>query len=65
MSDHTRVFEAYASDAVLLTEHIEYTARQTGFRPELVEKDYQCSVVLHALGGPPAASSWSSRAGRA
>jgi predicted nucleotidyltransferase component of viral defense system len=51
MSNLTDLFHTYASEPTLLAEHVEYTARQTGFRPELVEKDYQCTVVLHALFG--------------
>jgi predicted nucleotidyltransferase component of viral defense system len=49
MSDLVRLWQRFADDPVLLAEHVQYTARQTGFRPELVEKDYHCSVVLHAL----------------
>jgi predicted nucleotidyltransferase component of viral defense system len=33
----------------LFAEFVDYTTRQTGFRPELVEKDYFCSLVLSAL----------------
>ena len=36
----------HADDAGLPIQAIELTARQTGFNPRLVEKDYFCSVVL-------------------
>lgn len=42
-------------DPDLVREAIVFTARQTGFLPRLVEKDYFCSVVLEYLsagGGP-------------
>ena len=39
----------HADDAGLLLQAIEFTARQTGFHPRLVEKDYFCSVVLEYL----------------
>jgi len=39
----------HADDADLLVQAIELTARQTGFNPRLVEKDYFCSVVLEYL----------------
>lgn len=39
----------HADDADLLVQAIEFTARQTGFNPRLVEKDYFCSVVLEYL----------------
>ena len=39
----------HADDADLLVQAIELTARQTGFNPRLVEKDYFCSVVLEHL----------------
>ena len=49
MSSHAQIWTSFANDPQLFKECLDYTARQTGFRPELVEKDYQCSVVLHAL----------------
>jgi len=39
----------HADDPSLLVQAIELTARQTGFQPRLVEKDYFCSVVLEYL----------------
>ena len=39
----------HADDPDLLVQAIEFTARQTGFNPRLVEKDYFCSVVLEYL----------------
>ena len=39
----------HADDADLQVQAIELTARQTGFNPRLVEKDYFCSVVLEYL----------------
>lgn len=39
----------HADDPDLLAEAIAFTARQTGFNPRLVEKDYFCSVVLEHL----------------
>ena len=38
-------------DPDLLYQAIEFTARETGFNPRLVEKDYFCSVVLEHLAG--------------
>ena len=37
------------ADPDLLVQAIEFTARETGFNPRLVEKDYFCSVVLEHL----------------
>ncbi len=39
----------HADDADLLIQAIELTARQAGFNPRLIEKDYFCSVVLEYL----------------
>jgi predicted nucleotidyltransferase component of viral defense system len=39
----------HATDPDFLFEAIGYTARQTGFDPRLIEKDYFCSVVLEYL----------------
>jgi predicted nucleotidyltransferase component of viral defense system len=36
-------------DTVLFREAIRYTAASTGFGARLIEKDYYCSVILHAL----------------
>jgi len=30
---------------------VQYTTADTGFQPQLIEKDYFCSLVLHALAG--------------
>lgn len=39
----------HIDDQALLREAIFFTARETGFNPRLVEKDYFCSVVLEYL----------------
>ncbi len=39
----------HIDDQELLREAISFTARETGFNPRLVEKDYFCSVVLEYL----------------
>jgi len=39
----------HVDDPDLLVQAIGLTARQTGFQPRLVEKDYFCSVVLEYL----------------
>jgi predicted nucleotidyltransferase component of viral defense system len=39
----------HADDGDLLLQAIELTARETGFNPRLIEKDYFCSVVLEYL----------------
>jgi hypothetical protein len=44
----------HADDPDLLVQAIGFTARQTGFNPRLVEKDYFCSVVLEHLVGSAA-----------
>jgi predicted nucleotidyltransferase component of viral defense system len=44
----------HADDPDLLVQAIEFTARQTGFNPRLVEKDYFCSVVLEYLAASDA-----------
>ncbi|MDT8323082.1 MAG: nucleotidyl transferase AbiEii/AbiGii toxin family protein, partial [Bacteroidota bacterium] len=36
-------------DTFLFREAIRYTAASTGFGARLIEKDYYCSVLLHAL----------------
>ena len=41
----------HEEDPDLLYQAIEFTARETGFNPRLVEKDYFCSVVLEYLAG--------------
>ena len=41
----------HEDDPDLLYQAIEFTARETGFNPRLVEKDYFCSVVLEHLAG--------------
>ena len=45
----------HVDDPDLLAQAIELTARQTGFLPRLVEKDYFCSVVLEYLASSAAA----------
>ena len=39
----------HADDGDLLRQAIELTAREAGFNPRLIEKDYFCSVVLEYL----------------
>ena len=39
----------HINDPDLLRQAIDFTARETGFIPRLVEKDYFCSVVLEYL----------------
>lgn len=39
----------HIDDRALLVRSIELTARQAGFNPRLIEKDYFCSVVLEYL----------------
>jgi predicted nucleotidyltransferase component of viral defense system len=39
----------HVDDPDLLRQAVDYTARQTGFSPRLIEKDYFCSVVLEYL----------------
>ena len=39
----------HIDDQDLLREAVFFTARETGFNPRLVEKDYFCSVVLEYL----------------
>jgi predicted nucleotidyltransferase component of viral defense system len=52
MNDAIEVFHELAASPDLFREHIQYTARRTGFRGELVEKDFYCSVVLNHLAEP-------------
>jgi len=49
MNDPIAVFMEMAAEPGLFLEHVDFTARQTGFRRELVEKDFFCSVVLLRL----------------
>ena len=44
----------HADDRDLLLQAIELTARETGFNPRLIEKDYFCSVVLEYLAASDA-----------
>ena len=44
----------HADDPALLGQAIELTARETGFNPRLIEKDYFCSVVLEYLAASDA-----------
>jgi predicted nucleotidyltransferase component of viral defense system len=39
----------HVDDRALLVRSIELTARQAGFNPRLIEKDYFCSVVLEYI----------------
>jgi predicted nucleotidyltransferase component of viral defense system len=39
----------FHQDTALFREAIRYTAASTGFGARLIEKDYHCSVFLHAL----------------
>lgn len=39
----------HADEQGLLLQAVELTARETGFNPRLIEKDYFCSVVLEYL----------------
>ncbi|MCB2206646.1 hypothetical protein KQI65_18035 [bacterium] len=39
----------FHEDTALFREAIRYTAASTGFGARLIEKDYYCSVLLHAL----------------
>jgi predicted nucleotidyltransferase component of viral defense system len=53
-SDHERrdlivPIRWHAEDRDLLLQAVELTARETGFNPRLIEKDYFCSVVLEYL----------------
>lgn len=41
-------FEVHRDNRQFLSA-IEYTAAQTGFQPELIEKDYYCSLILNDL----------------
>jgi len=43
-------------DTGLFTSAIEYTSAQTGFTPNLIEKDYFCSVILEYLSKQSPAS---------
>jgi Nucleotidyl transferase AbiEii toxin, Type IV TA system len=44
----------HIDDRALLVRSIELTARQAGFNPRLIEKDYFCSVVLEYLAASDA-----------
>lgn len=44
----------HVDDPALLLQAIEATARETGFNPRLIEKDYFCSVVLEHLAAADA-----------
>lgn len=44
----------HIDDPALLLQAIEATARETGFNPRLIEKDYFCSVVLEYLAAADA-----------
>jgi len=44
----------HADDRDLLLQAVELTARETGFNPRLIEKDYFCSVVLEYLAASDA-----------
>jgi predicted nucleotidyltransferase component of viral defense system len=47
--DLTMPIRWHVDDPDLLRQAVGYTARQTGFSPRLIEKDYFCSVVLEYL----------------
>lgn len=47
MNDALTLLQEMSASPDLFREHIDYTARQTGFRRELVEKDFYCSVFLN------------------
>ncbi len=44
----------HADDGALLLQAVDLTARETGFNPRLIEKDYFCSVVLEYLAASDA-----------
>ena len=46
MNDVVIVFREMTTSPDLFREFIDYTARVTGFRRELIEKDFFCSVIL-------------------
>ena len=46
MNNVIEVFRELTASPELFREHIQNTARQTGFRGGLVEKDFYCSVIL-------------------
>lgn len=52
MNDAIGVLSELTAAPDLFREHIQYTARQAGFRAELVEKDFYCSTILSHLAGP-------------
>ena len=58
-SDHERrdlilPIRWHADERDLLLQAVELTARETGFNPRLIEKDYFCSVVLEYLAASDA-----------
>lgn len=57
MSDAVAVFLEMSASPDLFRECIDYTARQTGFRRDLIEKDFVCSAILSCLAArlPPSA----------
>jgi predicted nucleotidyltransferase component of viral defense system len=52
MNNAIAVLREMAASPELFSEHIQNTARQIGFRGELVEKDFYCSVILSHLAEP-------------
>jgi predicted nucleotidyltransferase component of viral defense system len=46
MNDVDTVFREMTTSPDLFREFVDYTARVTGFRRELIEKDFFCSVIL-------------------
>ena len=46
MSESITVFREMSASPELFRECIDYTARQTGFRGDLIEKDFICSAIL-------------------
>lgn len=55
MNDVAAVFREMSASPDLFRQCIDYTARQAGFRRDLIEKDFVCSAVLNYLSNhlPP------------
>jgi len=49
MNDAGAIFREMSATADFLRACIDYTARQTGFRGEMIEKDFVCSAILDFL----------------
>ena len=52
MNEAMGVLRELSASPDLFREHVQYTAGRTGFRGELVEKDFYCSAILSHLAGP-------------